>query len=353
MSPRAEGLAWLVALVTAAGCQTPTKPEPSPVASSAAAPAPPPLGSAVATAAPSRAAAPLPAPFDPEPWLEAPPKAAKSIGHTSVVFKLELGSGKKAAWKPHSRRGPSRYKGEIAAYRLAVALGIANVPPALPRSFPRAELAAVLGGEDTPAGKLFAEEVLGDGARVHGALIPWVDRLEILPLEAEPLASRWRSWLARDHVFADDDAGALGKLAGATAEVQRDLAAQVSTLVVFDALSGNWDRWSGGNVGYVTEPRRILFLDNDGAFFERAPKDALARNERLLASVDRFSRRFVASLRALDDDALGAALGEERPGVPLLDARVRALVGARRRAALDVIDAKIAKIGEAETLAFP
>lgn len=350
MSLRADRAAWVVALATLAGCRSPAPaPEPAPSAVPIASAAP------VVTPAPKAAASTVApeAPFDPRPWLEGAPKAAKSIGHTSVVFKLELASGKKAAWKPHSRRGPHRYKGEIAAYRLARALGLPNVPVALPRSFTRAELAAVVGSDETPAGKLFAEEVLADGAIVHGALIPWVDRLEILPLEAEPLASRWKAWLARDHAFATDDAGSLGKLAGATSELQRDLATQVSALVVFDALTGNWDRWSGGNVGYLAEPHRILYLDNDGAFFERAPKDALAKNERLLASVDRFSRAFVAKLRALDDDALAAALGEERPGVPLVDAKVRALVAARRRAALDVIDAKIAKNGEAETLALP
>ena len=64
------------------------------------------------------------------PFLSGVPTSAKSIGHTSVVFKIELSTGVKAAWKPASRRGPVRYKGEVAAYRLARLLAITNVPRA-------------------------------------------------------------------------------------------------------------------------------------------------------------------------------------------------------------------------------
>ena len=44
-----------------------------------------------------------------------------------------------AAYKPRSKLplGDHRYKGEIAAYRLAVALGLDNVPRAIPRALRR------------------------------------------------------------------------------------------------------------------------------------------------------------------------------------------------------------------------
>src|SRR5690606_22653505 len=41
------------------------------------------------------------------------PKAGKSVGHTSVVYRLELSDGTRAAWKPNARRVEGRYKGEI------------------------------------------------------------------------------------------------------------------------------------------------------------------------------------------------------------------------------------------------
>ncbi len=299
-------------------------------------------------------AAPLPAraAFDPEPYLAARPRTGKSIGNTSVVFKLELVSGKKAAFKPASRRGPVRYKGEVAAYRLAQALGLPNVPPALARTFTRTELEAALGSESA-AGKLLATEVLLEGDRVHGALIPWIERLEMLPLEADPLWTRWRAWVKHGHTFEAEDDTALGKLAGLGEAGRREVAAQASTLVAFELLTANWDRWSGANIGWDKEQRTVLFIDNDGAFFEKPPKDALAKNQRLLEGVERFSRAFVARVRALDDEALARAIGEERPGVPLLAPNVLEAIATRRKALLAAIDAKVAKNGESATFAFP
>ena len=61
------------------------------------------------------------------------PRVGRSVGHTSVVFKLEFSTGSKAAYKPHAKRVEGRYRGEIAAHRFARALGIDNVPPAFVR----------------------------------------------------------------------------------------------------------------------------------------------------------------------------------------------------------------------------
>ena len=348
MSRRAEA-SLVAAFALAVAC---SKPAPPTVSADAA---PPPTPSTAAStsrdAASEVPAADASAPsFDAAPYLEGRARSGKSIGHTSVVLKIELSNGKKAAFKPDSRRGPGRYKGEIAAHRLGVGGGLANVPPALGRCFPRGEVDAALVGGETEAGKLLASETAFAGAVVPGALIPWVDRLEFVPLEAEPLLGTWRSWLRRDHVFAPMDAGALGGLDEAA---QRALAAQVSTLVAFDVVTGNWDRWSGGNVGFDRASRTLLFLDNDGAFFETPPKDALARNLRLLERTERFSRSFVGSLRGLDEAALARAVGEERPGVPLLSAKVLAAAAARKDALLADVDAKIGKHGEDATLAFP
>jgi len=128
---------------------------------------------------------------------------------------------------------------------------------------------------------------------------------------------------------------------------------EISTLVCFDFLTGNWDRWSGGNVGLDKATGRLLFIDNDGAFFEVPPADALAKNKRLLGSVYRFSRAFVEHVRALDDVALDRAVGEESPGVPLLSAKALAGVHRRRTELLAVIDSKRADAGDDAIFAFP
>ncbi len=267
-------------------------------------------------------------------FVESAPKFGASVGHTSVVFKLTFASGQKAAFKPATRRGPLRYKGEIAAYRLARALDVDTVPPAYFRAMSRAELAGVLPGE---AGELFAKEAIVEADAVRGAVIPWIAQLEFIALEAEPWWSRWRGWLKRDGKIPDD---------------ARSLARDASVMVVFDFLTGNWDRWSGANIGLDRAGGRLRFIDNDGAFFETPPAAAVAKNRRLLGEVERFSKGLVAKLRAMDEDALAIAIGDETPGRPLLSDAVLKGVNGRRLEALRVVDAKIKAAGEAETLYF-
>lgn len=264
------------------------------------------------------------------------PKGGKSIGNTSVVFKLLLSSGKKAAWKPNAKKVKGRYKGEVAAFRLAEALGIANVPPACIRVFDARAAAAVLAQSDE-ASTLFADEVIVEQGKVYGALIPWIDGLSFWPIEKEPLRTEARAWLGAGKPIP------AGK---------SDLARQASMLVAFDFITGNWDRYSGENVGLDATGTHVLFIDNDAAFMEGPPKAQLARNKALLDGTDRFSRAFVAGARKLDAERLAAVFGEEAPGRPLLSAAVTASVARRIEELVAIVDAKIAARGEDETLYF-
>jgi hypothetical protein len=257
------------------------------------------------------------------------PKSVKSIGHTSVVFKLELTSGKKAVFKPSSRRGPLRYKGEIAARRLATALGLTNVPPAYFRALEAKTLSGAPGSE---------EMIVSGTGLVKGALMPWIDHLEFIALEQVPLSAAWKQWLKKSETIPAD---------------QRDLARQVSTMVAFDFITGNWDRFSGGNVGIDRASGTLLYIDNDGAFFDVPPNEGLLRNKKLLDGIDRFSRSFITKARAADDETLTRALGEETPGAPLLSAKALAGVTQRRKALLEIIDAKLTANGDDETYTFP
>jgi len=105
----------------------------------------------------------------------------------------------------------------------------------------------------------------------------------------------------------------------------RAMAAQISTMLAFDYVTGNWDRWSGGNVGYDRKKSELLFIDNDGAFFDPLPAKEVKRSVDFFDGVERFSRAFVTALRAVD---LAKAFGEEsRRAAPH-----RAPGGAGRRA---------------------
>lgn len=284
---------------------------------------------AVADAAP-------PPEIDLAPYLAAAPTGGKSIGHTSVVFKLDLTGGLTGAFKPESKRGHSRYRGEIAAYRLGRALGLRNVPPAIVRTFDASALKAAI-AKNAKALSLYDDEVVAHAGYVRGALIPWIANLEFLPIETDPWRAKWTKWLAADQEMPTTD---------------KDLAAQISTLVVFDTITGNWDRWSGANVGIDRATNTLLFVDNDGAFFEPAPAAPLAAQLALLAKIDRYSKRFVNAVRLMDAITLADAIGEESPGAPLLGAKTLASVDERRRKVLQIIDAKIEKLGEPKVLAF-
>ncbi len=268
----------------------------------------------------------------------AKPLAGKSVGHTSVVFKLKLEGGLEAAFKPRSKRGGARYTGEIAAYRLARALGLANVPAAYARTFDASDLRAAFASSSKPAGTLFDDEaVVTTDGRIAGAVIPWLAHFELLPLEAAAWRSRVRGWLSRG---------------AKPAEADRAMASQISTMILFDYLTANWDRWSGGNIALDRASSTVLFIDNDGAFFEPPPAVQTATQLGIVRETWSLSRAFVAALRGLDDATLETALGDEAPGVPLLTPKQRAAVSKRRGTLLRIVDEKVKAAGESSVLAF-
>jgi hypothetical protein len=249
------------------------------------------------------------------------------------VLKLRLSDGTATVFKPRSKRplGDRRYKGEIAAYRLAVALGLDNVSRSIPRTFDAAALRPLVPDFDRDA------LVDGDGM-LRGAIMPWIAQYRVLPIEQPAERTLWEPWVFDANASVPED--------------QRALASAISTVIAFDYLTANWDRWSGGNVAQDGATGTVLFVDNDGAFYEQPAADTLARQRAQLERVARFSRRFVAALRALDGDRLRSAFGEESPGVPLLRERVVEGVASRSKTVVAAVDARIRASGEASALSF-
>ncbi len=207
--------------------------------------------------------------------------SAKAIGHTSVAFRLKASNGDVFAWKPASKRGRARYRSEVAAFALAQMLGCeANVPRGAIRGISRAALANALAQD--PRGKdLFATELRED-ATLFGAAIPWIDHLEFLPLETPEERAVWGKWLG-------------GFVPSAPSQRQR--ARELATLFVFDAISGNWDRMSGANIGYDRAHDRLLFVDNDAAFFEPLSTELSTKSRAPFEQVRLFPEELVARLR--------------------------------------------------------
>lgn len=296
-------------------------------------PAPPPSAAPVAT---MEAAPPVPVDAGADPCAPVPdPRTATSIGHTSVVFKVVLPDGRKAAWKPDALKRRGRYRGEVAAYRLGVALGLeANVPPACLQSFSTKALTSALAG-DSRGMNLLLDEVVTDGLVIHGALLPWVEGLQLWSLEKDPARTEVRGWL---HDAPIPDA-------------MRDRARQASALVVFDHLTTNWDRYSGGNVGLDRTGTTVLFIDNDAAFMTSPPAASVAASRARLAATTRFSRRLVERLEALDEPMLAKALGDE-DGHALLDPAAIHGLDLRRQEVVRAIAARRKTDGDDATLFF-
>ena len=260
--------------------------------------------------------------------------ASKSIGHTSYVLKLTLSDGSRAVFKPRSRRplGDRRYRSEIAAFRLGHALGLDNVPRAIPRSFDAAMLRRLQPG--------FDQDALPDpDGRIRGALMPWIDAYRVLPLEEASWRAKWEAWLTDPSSTIPED--------------QRTLAAAISTMIAFDYLTANWDRWSGANVAEDGATHTVLYVDNDGAFYDPPPADALSRQLSLLRRVVRFSRSFLEALRGLDEAKLRDVFGEESASQPLLPDTTVRQADERRRRVVDTVDARIADAGSQAILSFP
>ena len=285
-------------------------------------------------------ASPLDA-IDPS-FFTAKPLTGKSIGHTSIVFKLGLQGGHDAAYKPRSKVGNERFRGEIAAYRLSRAWGLSNVPPAVFRSFPASALRPTM---DEKASGVFADQVVVEpDGNVRGALIPWISHLQFVPLEQDPDRAKWKAWLEGPELDV-----------GSMRPCDSDLARQISTMIAFDVLTGNWDRWSGGNIGngMGSGCTTVLYIDNDGAFFDPVPKLFFDPQVAELKKVRRFSKSFVNALRSTNEDALRAAIGDESPGHPLLPERVMGAFFERRKLVLGIIDAAAKKWGEPAALGLP
>lgn len=257
--------------------------------------------------------------------------SAKSVGHTSLTFRVDYEDGSRRAVKPRSRKGGRRYRGEIATYRLARALGLDIVPEVLAVRTPLAELKEALlrgsgrAAEDPERGW---PAVVSDRGITETASIAWVDGLAFSSLDGEAERSRIVRWNAVD-------ARGLGD--GGAPDEARRFGPGLAAMVLLDCVTGNWDRWSGGNVGFVKAGGRVVAVDNDGAFFDPAPAGPTEVSFALAARLH-FPPDLVGKVTSMDRPTFDTTFGDDSDGTPLLTPstiesawrrleRVRRLVG--------------------------
>jgi hypothetical protein len=126
----------------------------------------------------------------------------------------------------------------------------------------------------------------------------------------------------------------------------------VSNLVVFDFLTSNPDRYTGGNMKMSPDGERLYFMDNTLAFF--LDTDGNAHTRPALLRTQRYSRSLYQALERVSVSTLERVLAEDRstPYEILTPSEIRAVV-ARRDAIKRHIDLLATTHGEKTVLAFP
>ncbi|RDV39072.1 hypothetical protein DV096_00425 [Bradymonadaceae bacterium TMQ3] len=295
--------------------------------------------------------------------------------HRGWIFKLP-GSEDEVIFKPSRQGWEDGWQMEIASWRLCELIAcnfeiIKTTPALLHEDALIAALDAASGDIDTAQAQQLRELASwqageGDGTSrvVRGSLerLPASSRAPF-PIEYRPL---WIDWLTATSSPAplerplSEELSSIASLADGkfqqplvdaigqqpTSEVARD----VSSLLLFDYLTNNWERFSTRAETYgLNNPvigNSIVSRHNGDAFQPRASRRVQGRFE----WTTRFSRSTVATIRLLERDTLEAVLFPEAG--PVDRARLNVL-WSQREDLLERVEQLVAQHGQDDVLYFP
>jgi len=277
------------------------------------------------------------------PIAATPVKTLKANhGGTSLSLRIQFENGARAAFKPEQTWPQSNPRKEIAAYRIDRLLGIGHVPPAKSGAFTITELLAATepNMRAVMAKRLAEEGVMHDGV-LRGELSWWIP--EIIDLKIG------------NHLV--DDREGLAMWIGYLQQGVKPppelipLLDQLATIVLFDVLIDNSDRWSGWNTKASTDNKILYFMDNTLSFsiFSQGHATNLAPFYR----IGMYPRRVVEKIRGLTREALVTAVGNDPNFGSLLTPEQITAVMSRREHMLHHIDKMIGHFGEDAVLALP
>jgi hypothetical protein len=259
-------------------------------------------------------------------------------GGSSLSFRVDFADGSRAAWKPMQTNMQSVPRKEVAAYRLNRLLGLHAVPPAAPRAVTRDELLGHLHPDSLVAlPRIKAETVFGPDGRTIGTASYWIPIIKDSGFDTPDGRKETQAWLTIGQPIPPD---------------RLSMAAQVSTLIVFDFLTSNPDRYSGGNMKMSEDGKVLYYMDNTMSFYVDGSGNE--RNREVLFKTQRFSRALYEALDRVTVANLQRALAEEL-GTPyeILTPAEIAAVAARRAVVQRYIADLIAQHGERAVLFFP
>jgi hypothetical protein len=259
-------------------------------------------------------------------------------GGSSLSFRVDFADGSRAAFKPAQTNLQTIPRKEVAAYRLNRLLGLNAVPPAVPRSVSREDLFEKLHPESSAAlPRIRAETIFNPFGKTLGTFSYWIPEIKDSGLDTPEGVRESAGWLA---------------LGGAIPPAKRSMAAQLSDLIVFDFLTANPDRYSGGNMKMSPDGTRLYYMDNTMAFFLNS--QGHERNRSVLMRTQRFSQRLYEALERVTVSTLGEVLGEDLEDSQeiLTPSEIRAVVS-RREVVQRYIAGLASTYGEQNVLVFP
>jgi len=255
-------------------------------------------------------------------------------GGWSVTFRFTRHGQSRWAFKPAQSDWEEGWKAEIAAWRFCEVVACQfRVPKNRPARISKTHFKRLYGRVDDRQQKAYRErfdaliwrEETDDSGEtreyLYGTLKEWVPAFAKWPIEYK---NTWRPWLSastdpeildrpvdeslrplRDNISDAWWRRIEEQLDDATT---RDLAAQISDLMVFDYVTTNWDRFSNFEEYYGVNNQfadgQFVSIDNGAAFAYNNFGEVMAR----FSEVQRYSRRTIASLRALNREVMNPVL---------------------------------------------
>ncbi|MCG8418887.1 MAG: hypothetical protein MJE77_13200 [Proteobacteria bacterium] len=263
-------------------------------------------------------------------------------GGSSISLRIDFENGATAAFKPQQIAPQTVPRKEIAAYRINRLLGLNSVPPAIGRKFNVRDLLDSVARSSQSYLPRLREEMRTYKDTIAGELSWWIPIIKNAQIRGYDIDTTdgivtWKRYLTIGHEIPDDEAGMLE---------------QISSMVLFDFIINNPDRWSGANARVSEDNRILYFMDNTLSFGNDPNGHRKCRTYLLRAQ--KFSRSLVATARALGEDAVRDALSRDLGPYSYLltDKEIKALMS-RRDVALSYIDELIDEHGENTVLVFP
>lgn len=263
-------------------------------------------------------------------------------GGSSVSLRIDFDNGARAAFKPVQKAPQTVPRREIAAYRINRLLGLSAVPPAIGRSFRFDDILSKIQNDSQVFVPRLEEEVRVKKGMVHGELSWWIPviykaRVQKYEIDTTDGIVTWKRYLSVGKDMPEEDVIML---------------AQISSMVLFDFIINNPDRWSGANARVSKDRIKLYFMDNTMSFGD--DPDGHRKSRIYLKRSQKFSKSLVHALRTLEASDVRAVIAHDRGPFEYLlaDSEVEALMK-RRDYALDYIDGLIAEHGEEAVLVFP